>query len=280
MITELRAQHELERLLDLSGLSRSTYYYHSHQRADRYVSEKQLIQDVYHQHKGRYGYRRIGLVLRQMGCLLNHKTVQKLMGALKLKSVVRVKKYKSYRGQVGQSAPNHLARQFEANHPNEKWVTDVTEFNIAGQKVYLSPVLDLFNREIVSFTVDKRPHAQLIPNMLQKALKKLKHDEQPLVHSDQGWQYQMKGYQNTLKQRGMLQSMSRKGNCLDNAAMESFFGVLKSEFYYTKRFTDADDFIEELKEYIWYYNHERIKTKLKGLSPVQYRNQSLFLNPA
>jgi transposase InsO family protein len=153
----------------------------------------------------------------------------------------------------------------------------VTEFNIAGQKVYLSPVLDLFNREIVSFTVDKHPHAQLIPNMLQEALKKLKYDEQPLVHSDQGWQYQMKSYQNTLKQRGMLQSMSRKGNCLDNAAMESFFGVLKSEFYYTKKFTDADDFIEELKEYIWYYNHERIKTKLKGLSPVQYRNQSFLL---
>lgn len=280
MITALRAKHELDRLLIITGLSRSTYYYHYHDQTDRYVGEKQLIQDVYHQHKGRYGYRRIGLALRQMGCLLNHKTVQKLMGALKLKSVVRVKKYKSYRGQVGQSAPNHLARQFEASRPNEKWVTDVTEFNIAGQKVYLSPVLDLFNREIVSFKVDKRPHAQLIPNMLQEALKKLKHDEQPLVHSDQGWQYQMIGYQNTLKQRGMLQSMSRKGNCLDNAAMESFFGVLKSEFYYTKKFTDADDFIVELKEYIWYYNHERIKTKLKGLSPVQYRNQSLFLNPA
>jgi putative transposase len=247
---------------------------------ERYRAEKEKIQAIYHQHKGRYGYRRIGLVLRRMGCLLNHKTVQKLMGELKLKSVVRVKKYKSYRGQIGKIASNHLARQFEANHPNEKWVTDVTEFNIEGQKVYLSPVLDLFNREIVSFTVDKRPHAQLIPNMLQKALKKLKPDEQPLVHSDQGWQYQMTGYQNTLKQRGMLQSMSRKGNCLDNAAMESFFGVLKSEFYYTKKFTDAESFIDELKEYIWYYNHERIKTKLKGLSPVQYRNQSLFLTQA
>lgn len=202
------------------------------------------------------------------------------MGVLKLKSVVRVKKYKSYRGQIGHVAPNHLAREFEAKHLNEKWVTDVTEFNIAGQKVYLSPILDLYNREIVSFTVDKRPHAQLIPNMIQKAFKKLKKHEQPMIHSDQGWQYQMSGYQQALKQRGITQSMSRKGNCLDNAAMESFFGVLKSEFYYTKKFTDADVFIAELKDYIWYYNHERIKAKLKGLSPVQYRNQSLFLNQA
>jgi putative transposase len=269
-------------LIRAVGIPKSSFYYRQHciDASARYGVEKSKIQEIYHQHKGRYGYRRICLVLKQMGYLLNHKTVQKLMGELKLKSVVRVKKYKSYRGQVGQSAPNHLARQFEATHPNEKWVTDVTEFNIVGQKVYLSPILDLYNREIVSFTVDKRPHAQLIPNMLQEALKKLKHDEQPLVHSDQGWQYQMKGYQNTLKQRGMLQSMSRKGNCLDNAAMESFFGVLKSEFYYTKKFTDAGSFIEELKEYIWYYNHERIKTKLKGLSPVQYRNQSLLLNQA
>lgn len=212
--------------------------------------------------------------------MLNHKTVQKLMKELKLKSIVRVKKYKSYRGQIGTIAPNHLARKFEAKLPNEKWVTDVTEFNIAGQKVYLSPVLDLYNREIVSFAVDLRPHAKLVPNMIQKAFKKLKNHEQPLIHSDQGWQYQMKGYQQTLKQHGMIQSMSRKGNCLDNAAMESFFGVLKSEFYYTKKFTDADTFITELKEYIWYYNHERIKTKLKGLSPVQYRNQSLILTQA
>ena len=202
------------------------------------------------------------------------------MGELKLKSVVRVKKYKSYRGQIGHVAPNHLAREFEAKCLNEKWVTDVTEFNIAGQKVYLSPILDLYNREIVSFTVDKHPHAQLIPNMIQKAFKKLKSHEQPMIHSDQGWQYQMRGYQQALKQRGITQSMSRKGNCLDNAAMESFFGVLKSEFYHTKKFTDADVFIAELKDYIWYYNHQRIKTKLKGLSPVQYRNQSLFLNQA
>ena len=264
------------------GIPKSSFYYRQHciDASARYGVEKSKIQEIYHQHKGRYGYRRICLVLKQMGYGLNHKTIQRLMKELKLKSIVRLKKYKSYRGQVGVAAPNYLARAFEANRPNEKWVTDVTEFNIAGQKVYLSPILDLYNREIVSFTVDKQPNAQLVPNMLQQAFHSLKHHEQPLIHSDQGWQYQMKGYQQTLKQRGITQSMSRKGNCLDNAAMESFFGILKSAFYYTKKFTDADVFITELKEYIWYYNHERIKTKLKGLSPVQYRNQSLFLNPA
>jgi len=185
IIAELRPYFLAQDLIRASGIPKSSFYYGQlHVNAcDRYSTEKALIHEIYHKHKGRYGYRRIDLVLRQTGYLLNHKTVQKLMGELKLKSVVRVKKYKSYRGQVGQSAPNHLARKFEANRPNEKWVTDVTEFNIAGQKVYLSPVLDLFNREIVSFTVDKRPHAHLIPNMLLKALKKLKHDGEFLWHT-------------------------------------------------------------------------------------------------
>ena len=262
-------------------MAKSSFYYRQQLSfaIDRYQTEKSEITTIYHEHKGRYGYRRIHLVLRQMGYLLNHKTVQKLMGQLKLKSVVRIKKYKSYRGNVGKVAPNLLSRVFEAARPNEKWVTDVTEFNITGQKVYLSPVMDLYNREIVAFQVNKRPHAQLVPNMLKEAILNLRQDEKPTVHSDQGWQYQMAHYQLLLAQHGMTQSMSRKGNCLDNAAMESFFGVLKSEFYYTEKFDDPDIFIEKLKDYIWYYNHKRIKTKLKGLSPVQYRNQSLFLNP-
>jgi transposase InsO family protein len=266
-------------LLGLAGLSRSTYYYHSHIQADRYVSEKELIQDVYHQHKGRYGYRRIGLALKRLGVWLNHKTVQKLMQQLKLKSIVREKKYKSYKGQVGRVAPNQLARQFQASTPNEKWVTDVTEFNILGEKVYLSPILDLYNGEIVSYEVAQRPQYSLVGSMLRQAISSLKPHEKPMVHSDQGWQYQMACYQTALQERGLSQSMSRKGNCLDNAVIENFFGILKTEFYYTQKFKDVASFIEELKDYIWYYNHERIKTKLKGLSPVEYRNQSLSLNP-
>jgi putative transposase len=279
LITELRDKHELERLLVLSGLSRSTYYYHRHQKTDCYAEEKQLIQNVYHQHKGRYGYRRIGLTLKRLGVWLNHKTVQKLMQQLQLKSIVREKKYKSYQGPIGKVAHNQLARQFEANHPNEKWVTDVTEFNIFGDKVYLSPILDLYNGEIVSYEVAQRPQYSLVDNMLRQAISRLKLHEKPMLHSDQGWQYQMPCYQQALRERGLSQSMSRKGNCLDNAVMENFFGLLKTEFYYTQKFKDVATFIKELHDYIWYYNHERIKTKLKGLSPVEYRNQSLCLNP-
>ena len=161
----MRTTHDLSRLLRLSGLSRSTYYYHDTPQTDRYSSENQLIQTIYHHHKGRYGYRRIGLALKRLGVWLNHKTVQKLMHQLKLKSIVRPKKYKSYKGHIGPVAPNQLARQFQASAPNEKWVTDVTEFNIKGDKVYLSPILDLYNGEIVSYEVSERPQYALVGSM-------------------------------------------------------------------------------------------------------------------
>ena len=229
-MTELRVKHGLDRLLNVTGLSRSTYYYHTHHNPDRYGDEKRLIQDLYHQHKGRYGYRRIVLALRHLGVWLNHKTVSKLMTQLQLKSIVRQKKYKSYQGQIGKVAPNELARAFQASAPNEKWVTDVTEFNILGDKVYLSPILDLYNGEIVSYEVTQRPLYPLVGNILHQAIRRLKPHERPMIHSDQGWQYQMTYYQQALKERGLSQSMSRKGNCLDNAVMENFFGILKTEF--------------------------------------------------
>ena len=157
--------------------------------------------------------------------------------------------------------------------PNHKWVTDVTEFNVRGEKLYLSPVLDLYNGEIVAYEMQKRPLYALVGNMLQKALAKLKEDESPLLHSDQGWHYQMASYGRKLAVRGLTQSMSRKGNCLDNAAMESFFGTLKSEFFYLNKFESIEQLEEGVRQYIHYYNHERITTKLTGLSPVQYRTQ-------
>jgi putative transposase len=197
------------------------------------------------------------------------------MQSMKLKSRIRIAKYRSYKGLVGQVAENVLQRQFEANEPNQKWVTDVTEFNVRGEKLYLSPIMDLFNGEIISFQTQRRPMFGLVKEMLKDAMKKLKPTEKPIIHSDQGWQYQMRHYQQKLKQRGITQSMSRKGNCLDNAAMESFFGILKSECFYGEQFNSVDELEQTVKEYIHYYNHERIKAKLKGLSPVQYRTQSL-----
>ena len=258
-------------------MARSTYFYHekSSKLEDKYSDLKQQIKAIYHQHKGRYRYRRITLALKNMGLVINHKCVQKLMQSMKLKSRIRITKYRSYRGQVGRVADNVLQRQFESNQPNQKWVTDVTEFNIRGEKLYLSPIMDLFNGEIIAFQMERRPIFRLVKDMLKEAIDKLNINEKPIIHSDQGWQYQMRFYQQQLAERGLIQSMLRKGNCLDNASMESFFGVLKSECFYGEEFNSIDELEQTVKEYIHYYNHERIKVKLKGLSPVQYRTQSL-----
>jgi transposase InsO family protein len=273
-VLELRQDHDLAVLLKVAGLSRSTFYYQIkvQRSGDRHAGLKSRIQALYERHKGRYGYRRITAALRQAAEMVNHKTVQRLMQGLGLKSLVRPKKYRSYRGQPA-VVPNALARQFQAERPNQKWVTDVTEFNVCGGKLYLSPVMDLYNGEIVAYEMQKRPHFPLVGNMLRKALAKLTGQDAPMLHSDQGWQYQMPAYQRQLAKHGLLQSMSRKGNCLDNAAMESFFGTLKSEFFYLERFDSIEQLQAGIRRYIHYYNHHRIKIKLKGLSPVQYRTQ-------
>ncbi len=241
---------------------------------DKYEDVKSAINQIYHENKGRYGYRRITMELRNRGYIVNHKTVQKLMSQLGLKCMVRIKKYKSYRGKVGKIAPNLLKRNFKANKPNQKWVTDVTEFSIFGSKLYLSPILDLYNGEIVSYNLSERPTFHQTTDMLKKAFEKIPDNTQLILHSDQGWQYQMFSYQQMLKKKGIKQSMSRKGNCLDNAVMENFFSMLKTELLYLQEFNNIEQFIEELIEYIDYYNNDRIKKKLKGLSPVQYRIQS------
>jgi putative transposase len=276
-VQELRQQYPIDGLLKLAGLARSTYYYQVKvlEAGDKDADLKATIKAVYELHKGRYGYRRITAAICRMGQHVNNKPVQRLMGVLKLKSLVRPKKYKSFKGEVGQAAPNELNRQFEATAPNEKWTTDVTEFNVRGEKLYLSPVLDLYNGEIVAFEMNRRPEFKLVTAMLTKAFTRLGSTDKPMLHSDQGWQYRMTAYRDELKERGMVQSMSRKGNCHDNATMESFFGVLKSELFYLTKFTSIDQLEAAIVDYIHYYNHDRIKLKLGGLSPVQFRTQQL-----
>jgi len=278
IVDELRQEFKLNDLLMFVKMPRSTFYYHlkKMKQPDKYAQTKVKITEIYQTHKGRYGYRRITLELRKSGIIINHKTVQRLMKNLGLKSMLRIKKYRSYKGQAGKIAPNILNRDFSADIPNAKWVTDITEFLVCGQRVYLSPILDLFNGEIISYSISERPVFQQINDMLDKAFAKI-HDNTSLVlHSDQGWQYQMKTYHRRLIQKGIVQSMSRKGNCLDNAVIENFFGILKTEFFNGHMFNSVDDFIAQLHDYIYYYNHERIKCKLKGLSPVDYRIQSLL----
>ncbi|WP_156117805.1 IS3 family transposase, partial [Vibrio hyugaensis] len=219
-----------------------------------------------HEHKGRYGYRRIHLELRKRDITLNHKTVQRLMRQLGLKSTMRPKKYRSYRGEVGKTAPNVLERDFNASKPDEKWVTDVTEFKVKGQKVYLSPVVDLFTREVVTYKVAQRADLLLVTEMLEDAISKLNPESKPIIHSDQGWHYRHRAYQKQLNDSGLTQSMSRKGNCLDNAVAENFFALLKTEMYHNRSFEDVDDLMEQIKEYIEYYNTKRIKVRLKGLT--------------
>lgn len=272
---ELGQQYPVSRLLKVVGLASSTFYYQRTALSveDKYGDLKKTIRAIYDRHKGRYGYRRIRATLVAMGVEINHKTVQRLMGELGIKSLVRPKKYRSYKGELSKAAPNEINRDFGAKRPHEKWVTDVTEFAVAGKKLFFSPVMDLFNSEIIAFKMDTRPSFKLVHSMLNSAIRKLRPEERPVVHSDQGWQYRMRAYQEMLTERKLVQSMSRKGNCHDNAAMESFFGVVKTEFFYLNEFKSIEQLRRGLMKYISYYNEERIKMRLGGLSPVEYRTQ-------
>ena len=230
-----------------------------------------MICQIFQENHGRYGYRRITLGLNQRGYNLNHKTVLKLMNQCDLKCMVRRKKYNTYRGTVGKVAPNILERDFSTTALNQKWVTDVSEFSLFGSKRYLSPIMDLYNREIISFTITESPNLSMVTDMLKKAFTLLPDDVDLIIHSDQGWHYQHPTYQQMLRKKGIVQSMSRKGNCLDNSVMENFFGLLKQEIYYGIVYYSYEELKSKIERFIKYYNEKRIKEKLRWMSPVQYR---------
>ncbi len=277
VVQKLRQEFSLSLLLEIAQLPRATYYYHLKQMRvpDKYKKVKAEIALIYHENKGRYGYRRITTELHNRGFSCNHKTVQRLMRELGLVCRVRIKRYRSYRGEVGKIAPNLLNREFYAEKPNQKWVTDVTQFNLFGQKLYLSPILDLHNGYLISYTLSQHPVLSMVTTMLEKAFEAIPDGTDLILHSDQGWQYQHKQYQRMLRKKGIRQSMSRKGNCLDNAVMENFFGLLKSELLYLQKFESLEHFKLELVDYLDYYNNRRIKAKLKGLPPAIHRQQAL-----
>ena len=278
MIQELRREYDLAILLEIAQLPRSTFYYHSKQqdKEDKYAQAKAEITAIYHENKGRYGYRRVTDELHNRGIMLNHKTVQRLMKELGLICRVRMKKYRSYKGEKGTTADNVLDREFRAEKPNQKWVTDVTEFRLFGRKLYLSPILDLYSGDIVTYTISDSPNLLMVTTMLEQAFAKIPDDTNLLLHSDQGWHYRHKQYVQMLKDKGIQQSMSRKGNCYDNSVIENFFGHLKSELLYLQEFESMEHFKAELLEYIDYYNNRRIKTRLKGLPPALHRQQALL----
>ena len=270
----------LDLLLETAYLARSIYYYQLKQ-LDGHDKDKEIkgeIQEIYYEHKGNYGYRRITLELRNRGFVVNHKKVQRLMKILGLSARIRRKrKYSSYQGEIGKKADNLIQRQFEAAKPMEKCYTDETEFAIPNstQKLYLSPVLDSFNSEIIAYNLSTSPNLEQVKAMLDQAFGE-DYYTNTILHSDQGWQYQHQYYHRFLEDKGIQPSMSRKGNSPDNGMMESFFGILKSEMFYgyENTFHSLEQLEQAIVDYIDYYNNKRIKVKLKGLSPVQYRTKS------
>ena len=270
----------LDLLLEAARLPSSTYYYQL-KELDGHDKDKEIkaeIQEIYYEHKGNYGYRRITLELRNRGFVVNHKKVQRLMKILGLSARIRRKrKYSSYQGEIGKKADKLIQRQFEAAKPMEKCYTDVTEFAIpvSNQKLYLSPVLDGFNSEIIAYNLSTSPNLEQVKAMLDQAFGE-DYYTNTILHSDQGWQYQHQYYHRFLEDKGIQPSMSRKGNSPDNGMMESFFGILKSEMFYgyENTFHSLEQLEQAIVDYIDYYNNKRIKVKLKGLSPVQYRTKS------
>ena len=236
---------------------------------------------IFNEHKERYGYRRITHTLSNEGYHVNHKLVQRLMKKMGLAGVTPKAKYKSYKKDMNGTVKNLLLEKYELNlsttSVDRKWTPDVSEFRITTGKVYLSPILDMHTHKIVSFNLSTHPDFAQTIDMLDKAFAQHPHPEGWIFHSDQGRQYQMQAYHKKLKERGIMQSMSRKGNCLDNCIMENFFGKLKNEMFYghESEFQTTDQLMEAIKEYIDYYNTERIQTRLKGLTPCQTRNQAL-----
>ena len=264
----------LDLLLEAARLPRSTYY-HQLKQLDKLDKDKDLkaeIQSIFTEHRGNYGYRRMTLELRNRGYVVNHKRVQRLMKVLGLSARIRRKrKYSSYQGEIGKKTDNLIQRQFEASKPMEKCYTDVTEFAIpaSSQKLYLSPVLDGFNSEIIAYNLSTSPNLEQVEAMLNQAFSE-DHYTNTILHSDQGWQYQHQYYHHFLEGKGIQPSMSRKGNSPDNGMMESFFGILKSEMFYgyEKTFHSLEQLEQAIVDYIDYYNNKRIKIKLKGLSEL------------
>lgn len=238
-----------------------------------------MIKEIFEESNKTYGYRRITIALRKKGLAVNHKRVYRIMKENDFKCVKftrRSRGYSSFKGEVGKIAENKLNRRFKVSAPNKVWVTDVTEFKVSGSenKLYLSPIMDLFNGEILSFNISTSPTVKFTTDALDNALKQLPKEHSLVIHSDQGFHYQNIQWVNRLEERNIIQSMSRRGNCIDNSPMENFFGLLKQEMYYGENFSSIDELRKKIEQYINWYNNKRIKEKLNGLSPIEYRQQA------
>lgn len=261
-------------------MAKSTYYFELGKTDVVKLRNKDLsdkIKGIFEKNKGRYGVRRVHKELVNKGYKVNHKRVQRLMHSMGLLGKRPKEKYHSYKGEVGTIADNIIKRDFSTTAPLQKWTTDVSQFNFSWGKCYLSPILDMNSNEIISYDLALSPNMEQIHRMLDRAFEKFSCVKGLIFHSDQGWQYQHANYRETLKEHGIIQSMSRKGNCYDNCIMETFFGRLKNEMYYgyEKEYQSFEEFSKAIKEYIDYYNNERIQAKTKWMPPVKYRETSM-----
>ena len=266
-------------LLNIAGLPRSTYYYYTKKQKEpeKYVELKEEICSIAAENKGRYGYRRVTQELRNRGFHYNHKLVMKLMKQMGLSSKVRMKKYRSYKGEVGKIAPNLLERDFYAEKPNQKWVTDVTEFKYGNtldsvHKVYLSAILDLCDRRPVAYVIGDSNNNALVFETFDKAVK-ANPGAHPIFHSDRGYQYTSRRFHQKLEEAGMVQSMSRVAHCTDNGVMEGFWGILKREMYYGKKFESREELEKAITEYIDYYTNDRPQRGLGVLTPMEFHEK-------
>lgn len=272
----MRGHYKLEMLLEIAGLSRQTYDYCDKTIDNKDNKDKDLeieIIEIFNKNNRKYGSPRITLELKARGYEINHKRVERLMNKLNIKARPKQRKYRSYRGEVGRIAKNHLNQDFSTSTFYEKLGTDVTVFIGRFGKVYLSPIIDFHNREILAYGVAKNADYRQIDKMLRELEKRHGNAvKNAILHSDQGWQYQMPKYRQKLAELKIKQSMSRKGNCLDNSPTENFFGRMKEEMFYGKEhlYKTEDDLIKAIEEYIEYYNDERIVVKLKT-SPKKFK---------
>ena len=275
VIGTLREKYSLKELLSVFKMAKSSYFYQEKalHSTDKYLFERKLIKDSFIESRETYGYRRIYIDLKNKNVTLSEKVIRRLMKEENLKvRVVKRKKYSSYLGEISPAVPNIVNRDFHANKPNVKWLTDITEFHIPAGKVYLSPIIDCFDGLPVSWTIGTSPNAELVNAMLDEAVTTLKTYEKPIVHSDRGAHYRWPSWISKMNENQLIRSMSKKGCSPDNSACEGFFGRLKNEMFYGKSWTNTsiDEFIDILDDYIRWYGEKRIKTSL-GMSPIDYR---------
>lgn len=278
VIDAMRPMYRLNDLLKLFKISKSSYFYSIHAASrDRYAELRKKLHTVFDSAEGCYGYRRIHAILKRSGVVVSEKVIRRLM---KEEGLIvyhaRRRRYNSYAGEISPDVANVIERDFHADAPNVKWLTDITEFSLPAGKVYLSPIIDCFDGLVVSWTIGTSPSADLVNAMLDNAISLLKAGEHPVVHSDRGAHYRWPGWINRMNEASLTRSMSKKGCSPDNSACEGFFGRLKNEMFYGKSWWDIsiDEFMGHLDRYIHWYNNGRIKESLGWLSPLEYR-QSL-----